>query len=63
MKDAKEISVLFAQWVVDNLFKCPYNNTFIWHYNNGDIVAKNTEDLFDIFMKQLQLMLTLKTKL
>ena len=55
MKNAKEISVLFAQWVVDNLFKCPYNNTFIWHYNNGDFLAKNTEDLFDIFMEEQQI--------
>jgi len=55
MKNAKDISILFAQWIVDNFIRCPCNDTFIWYYNNGDFLAKNTEDLFDIFTEEQQI--------
>ena len=51
----KGLAVEFAEWIVDGGYKCPFKpgvDAYIWYYNNGNHVAKSTEELFETFIEE-----------
>ena len=52
-KELENLAIEFAEWIVDNLIKCPFTpDKYTWYYNNGSFCAENTQELFEMFKKE-----------
>ena len=52
-KELENLAIEFAEWIVDNLIKCPFTpDKYTWYYNNGNFCAENTQELFEMFKKE-----------